>query len=68
MATLLKMERQARGLSMREVALDAGIPLSTVSKLERGTLNNPTLSTMKRLGEVYEIEPQEWFNLLSHDL
>ena len=61
-AKLLKTARTNCGLSMRELAEQSSIPLSTISKLESGKLGNPTLATMLRLGEVVNIKPIEWFD------
>jgi len=63
MARLLKKAREDRGLSMREAAREADIPVSTLSKLEKGTLDNPTFATIVKLGMALEINPSEWFDL-----
>jgi predicted nucleotidyltransferase len=42
--------RQNAGLSQRELAHRAGVPLSTVGRIERGTVS-PTVQTLERLAE-----------------
>ena len=61
MAQALKLAREEKGLSLRGLAKLSEVSLSTLSKLETGTLDNPTLSTMRKLGEALDIEPKEWF-------
>lgn len=63
MARLLKKAREDRGLSMRETAREADIPVSTLSKLEKGTLDNPTFLTIVKLGLALDIDPAEWFDI-----
>lgn len=45
-AELFKKGRERKGWSLRELARQSGIPVSTISKLEAGELKNPTYSTI----------------------
>lgn len=56
----LKMMRENRCLSLRGVAKNYGIPLSTLSKLESGALRNPTLKTMLALKKAYGLRLEDW--------
>ncbi len=47
--TLLKQEREMRGLSLGEVARRSGIDKSRLSKLESDSRSNPTLATLTRI-------------------
>ena len=48
---VLKREREARGLSLAEVAERSGIDKSNLSKLENDPYPNPTLATLTRIAE-----------------
>ena len=52
----VRLQRQARGLTQEQLALDAGMKRSYVSELERG-LRNPTVRALGRLAAALEIEP-----------
>jgi uncharacterized protein len=45
--------RRSAGLSQRELARRAGVPLSTIGRIERGTVS-PTVHTLERLAEALE--------------
>jgi DNA-binding phage protein len=47
--TLLRREREVRGLSLGEVARRTGIDKSRLSKLENDPRSNPTLATLTRI-------------------
>jgi DNA-binding phage protein len=47
----LKQARQARGLSLSEVARRSGIDLASLSRLEGGKNPNPTFETLSRYAE-----------------
>ncbi|MEW6229017.1 MAG: helix-turn-helix transcriptional regulator [Bacillota bacterium] len=49
----LRLAREARGMTLREVAGDAGISASYLSEIERGNVY-PTLSVLKRLSRVLQ--------------
>ncbi len=53
--------REAKGIGMREFALQADMEYSQLSKIERG-VTNPTLSTVIALAEALEISHQELFD------
>jgi transcriptional regulator with XRE-family HTH domain len=48
---LLRSARREAGLSQRELARDALVPKSTVSRIESGVTSDPRLQTMQRLFE-----------------
>src|ERR1700760_4179219 len=48
-ATLLRSVRWARQLSQRELAEVAGVPLSTIERIESGQTSNPGLRTIERI-------------------
>jgi DNA-binding XRE family transcriptional regulator len=43
----LRRERERQGLSLTEMAERTGIDRATISKLETGNLNNPTIGTLR---------------------
>jgi transcriptional regulator with XRE-family HTH domain len=44
----LRQERKGRGLSLRRLAAQSGLPLSTVASVERG-VSEPQLSTLCKI-------------------
>lgn len=46
---VLKLEREARGLSLADVAERSGIDRSRLSRLENDPRSNPTLATLTRV-------------------
>lgn len=52
--------REAKGIGMREFALQADIEYSQLSKIERG-VTNPTISTAIYLAEALGVSHQELF-------
>lgn len=53
---LLKREREARGLTLTEVAERAGIDKSNLSKLEKDRGANPTLETLFRIARAIGVK------------
>jgi transcriptional regulator with XRE-family HTH domain len=53
--------REAKGLGMREFALQADMEYSQLSKIERG-VTNPTLSTVAFLADALGVSHQELFD------
>lgn len=51
----VKKIREQLGLSQREGAAAAGMPSQYLCDLERGRIENPSLSTLKRLAQAYGI-------------
>jgi transcriptional regulator with XRE-family HTH domain len=54
--------RVARGLSQENLAVDAGIDRTYVSRLERG-LENPTVGVLEQLAEALAAEIAEFFTV-----
>lgn len=52
--------RERKRLSQEQLAHDAGINLSTLTKLERG-VGNPTLSTIVQIAEQLGVNPGKLF-------
>jgi transcriptional regulator with XRE-family HTH domain len=51
---LLKRLREEREITQEQLASDAGITSSALSRIERG-LNNPRWTTLKRIAKALEI-------------
>ncbi len=60
MARNLRRLRVRRGLSQENLAVDAGIDRTYVSRLERG-LENPTIAVLERLAEALDTKIVEFF-------
>jgi putative transcriptional regulator len=50
--------RRSRLLSLRELSAKAGLNIMTVNNIERGR-TTPSLSTIRKLCEVLDVEPME---------
>jgi transcriptional regulator with XRE-family HTH domain len=55
---ILKQARQAKGLSQRELAAQAGVDFTYISKLENDRLSPPAIETIGKLSEILEA-PEE---------
>ena len=56
----LRRLRVARGLSQENLAVDAGIDRSYVSRLERG-IENPTIAVLEQLAQALEAGVGDFF-------
>jgi transcriptional regulator with XRE-family HTH domain len=54
LAGLLKQLREDRGITQEQLAFDAGITASALSRIERG-LNSPGWMTVKRLAQALDV-------------
>ena len=54
LAALLKRLREERDITQEQLAFDAGITTSALSRIERG-LNSPGWLTVKRIAEALEL-------------
>jgi transcriptional regulator with XRE-family HTH domain len=54
LATLLKRLREDSGITQEQLAFDAGITASALSRIERG-LNSPGWMTVRRLAEALDV-------------
>jgi transcriptional regulator with XRE-family HTH domain len=54
LAGLLKQLREDRGITQEQLAFDAGITASALSRIERG-LNSPGWTTVKRLAQALDV-------------
>ena len=57
--------RQLRGISQEQLALKAGINVSFLGQIERGT-KKPTIDTIDKLLEALDISYQEFFDFESN--
>jgi len=57
----LRKLRQTKGISMRNLALQADMEYSQLSKIERGVINT-TISTVYALSEALDIPMKEFFD------
>lgn len=51
----IKQRRKAMGFKVGELASMAGIPASTLYGLESGRIENPTIDTLKPLGDALKV-------------
>jgi transcriptional regulator with XRE-family HTH domain len=58
--TRLRELRAARGLSLRALAAEIGVSPTLLSQVERG-VTEPSLSTLRRLAEVYKVSIADLF-------
>lgn len=58
LAELLKRLREERAITQEQLAFDAGITVSALSRIERG-LNSPGWTTVQRLANALDISMSE---------
>jgi transcriptional regulator with XRE-family HTH domain len=63
LAALLKQLREERDITQEQLAFDAGITASALSRIERG-LNSPGWMTLKRIVEALDVSLIELVNAL----
>jgi transcriptional regulator with XRE-family HTH domain len=63
--TVIKMERERRGLSMRDIAYDVGLSHGALQKIEGGLIQ-PTISTVLRIADALKLDEWTWGQFLSH--
>lgn len=63
---LIRQARYAKGLTTRAVAEAIGINHSTISYLEKGDVDNPTIKTLKGLAGVLEIPLEDLYALAGY--
>jgi transcriptional regulator with XRE-family HTH domain len=66
-AKILKAAREKRGLGLREASRLCGVPVSTLSKLEAGTLMNPTLVTIVMMQKAYGVKLKDWVDSIDQE-
>lgn len=54
--------RQARGLSLRALAAEAGLSVNAINRIERGD-SSPTVSSLQRLATALDVPLSEFFKL-----
>jgi transcriptional regulator with XRE-family HTH domain len=65
LAALLKQLREEREVTQEQLAFDAGITASALSRIERG-LNSPGWMTLKRIVDALDVSLIELANALEH--
>ncbi|MBM3282734.1 helix-turn-helix transcriptional regulator [Candidatus Gottesmanbacteria bacterium] len=61
----LEKLRESRLLAREELAVKAGLSMSTINRLEQGKIDKPSLKTKRKLSEALEISLEELEELLS---
>lgn len=57
---LIREIRMSKGISMEQLALEAGLEYSQLSRIERGVINT-SVSHVFVLAEALKVEPQDLF-------
>ena len=55
----VKMLREDKGVSQREVAIATGLTETTLYSIENGKADNPTSKTIKAIANFYDVEVSE---------
>lgn len=55
----LKLLRESKGLTLKELSENSGVHLSYISSLERGEKSNPSIDVVKKLSKALDITEQE---------
>lgn len=54
-AEKIKDLRSKLSITQEELAIKAGIPYTTLSKIESGQVKNPTISTLKKIADALSV-------------
>ena len=54
----LKIIREQRGITLRELAETSGVSFSTISKIERGIVKNPAYHAVLNLAAALGVKPE----------
>lgn len=52
---ILRNRRTKLGLTQEQLAIKAGVPYTTLSKIENGLVKNPTINTLKKIADALEV-------------
>jgi transcriptional regulator with XRE-family HTH domain len=55
----LRKERRKAALTQGELAEKAGVGITTIVRIERGDIEEPRVSTLRKLAEALEIRPRD---------
>jgi len=55
----LKEERRRAALTQGELAERAGVGITTIVRIERGEIEEPRVSTLRKLAEALGVEPRD---------
>lgn len=58
----IKSARKKLELTQEQLAVKAGIPYATLSKIESGQVTNPTVSTLKKIADALNISVDDILN------
>ena len=58
LAGRLRKSREDAFLSQEELAKRAGVQAATVSRIERGVIDEPYLSTLRKLAKALDVDPK----------
>lgn len=66
LAQYLKQARSRLGLSVRDVAAESGLTLSTVSRLETGHIASPRPKHLQRLARALQVDVEDLYALAGY--
>ncbi|MFL6139621.1 MAG: helix-turn-helix domain-containing protein [Frankiaceae bacterium] len=67
LATRIRQLRTAAGLSVRALAVAAGVDFSWIARLERGEYRSPDPRCLARLARALGVEPAELYSTAGYD-
>lgn len=68
LAEILRTARAESGLHVRQVATETGVSTGSISQIEQGKSQKPTLDTLLALSEVYGLDPMELIEAAGYKL
>ena len=63
---LIRQARERAGLSLRNLEAITGIPRTTLNRLERNQVDDPSADTLLRLADALELNSDDLFILMGH--
>lgn len=66
--TLVKTLRLAKKWSQRQLAINANVSNTEISRIESGQRENPSLNTVKKLAKVFGYTPKDFLSQIGKDI
>lgn len=58
--------RQDKGLTQEELAVKSGVSYTSLVKIERGQVENPTIKTLKKLADALEVSVDDILSMIEN--
>ena len=66
LGAFIRDHREASGLSARGLAAGAGVDVTTITRIESGSVLNPSMDRLRRIAAALEVPPHDLLQLADH--